>query len=188
MAPQVSPALPAPQDLRDPQGLPEPMVCPDPPVRQDPQDPRDRPDQPAAVVDSTAAPDRTAARSSAATPTAWTTYYTQNQQWQALGGQMQSTLNLPQASWVCINYSAVGTATVAGAPVVLRIVVDGQPVQGGACGINAVPNSWQTLSNVCAVQLPAGQHQVQLQYQAQVPGSTAYIRNPTFTAMGGFAL
>src|SRR5207237_4621287 len=116
-----------------------------------------------------------------------TTFYTQSQQWQALGGQMQSTMNLPQSSWVCISYTAVGTTTVAGAPVVLRVVVDGQPVQGGACGINGVPNSWQTLSNVCAVQLPAGQHQVALQYQTQVPGSIAYIRNPTFTPLAGLS-
>jgi hypothetical protein len=65
-------------------------------------------------------------------------------------------------------------------------VVDGQPVPGGATGINGVPNLWQTLSGVCAVQLGAGQHQIQLQHQAQVPGSVSYIRNPAFTAMGGF--
>jgi len=69
----------------------------------------------------------------------------------------------------------------------LRVAVDGQPVQGGACGISGVPNSWQTLSNVCALQLPAGQHQVALQYQAQVSGSTCYIRNPTLTAIGGLS-
>jgi hypothetical protein len=113
------------------------------------------------------------------------TWYTNNQNWQPLGGQMQSNLNLPNASWVCFNYTAVGTCTTVGAPVVLRICCDGQPVPGGACGINGVPNQWQTLSNCCAVQLPAGQHQVSLQYQAQVAGSTCYIRNPTFTAMGG---
>jgi hypothetical protein len=115
-----------------------------------------------------------------------TTWYTKDQNWQNLGGQMQTVLKLPKASWVCINYSAVGTTTAAGAPVVLRVAVNGQPVQGGACGVSGIPNQWQTLSNVCAVQLPAGQHQIQLQYQAQVPGSTSYIRNPTLIAMGGF--
>jgi len=115
------------------------------------------------------------------------TWYTNNQNWTPLGGQMQSTLSLPSASWVCISYTAVGTSTVAGAPVVLQVAVDGQPVPGGACGINGTPNTWQTLSNVCAVQLAAGQHQISLQYQAQVAGSTCYIRNPTLTAMGGLS-
>ena len=113
------------------------------------------------------------------------TWYTNNQNWTPLGGQMQSTLNLSQASYVCINYTAVGTCSVAGAPVVLQVAVDGQPVPGGACGINGSPTSWQTLSNACGMQLSAGQHQISLQYQAPVAGSTCYIRNPTFTAIGG---
>jgi len=58
-------------------------------------------------------------------------------------------------------------------------------VSQSACGINGTPNSWQTLSNCCVVKLPAGQHQVSMQYSSQVQGTTSYIRNPTFYCIGG---
>jgi hypothetical protein len=116
-----------------------------------------------------------------------TTWFTKDQQWQALGGQAQTAINLSQSSLLCICCTAVGSSSVAGAPVVMRVAVDGQPVPGGACGINGVPNSWQTLSNFCAVQLPAGQHQIQLQFQTQVAGSTCFIRNPSLMALGGLS-
>jgi hypothetical protein len=114
-----------------------------------------------------------------------TTWYTSNQQWQALGNPMSATLSLDQESDVAINYTAVGTTTTAGVPVVLRCSVDGNPVQGGACGINGQPNSWQTLSNCCVVHMSPGQHKVALEYCCQVAGATCYIRNPTFYCIGG---
>ncbi len=98
---------------------------------------------------------------------------------------MRSVLKLSKKSTVVIQYTAVGTCTAAGAPVVLRVCVNGKPVDGGACGINGIPNQWQTLSNVCAVQLPAGQHELSLETQAQVPGTTCYIMNPMLLAIGG---
>jgi hypothetical protein len=113
------------------------------------------------------------------------TWYTSNQQWQALGGPMSATLSLDQDSEVAINYTAVGTTTTAGAPITLRCTVDGTPVPGGACGINGQPNSWQTLSNCCVIKLPQGQHKVALEYCCQTQGATCYIRNPTFTCIGG---
>jgi hypothetical protein len=114
-----------------------------------------------------------------------TTWYTGNQQWQSLGNPMNTTLNLPEESEVAINYTAVGTATAAGVPVLLRVAVDGVPVPGGATGISGTPNQWQTLSNVCVVKLPQGQHKITLEYCCQVPGAISYIRNPTIYAIGG---
>jgi hypothetical protein len=114
-----------------------------------------------------------------------TTWYTGNQQWQALGGPMSATLSLDQESEVAINYTAVGTTSTAGTPVVLRCCVDGTPVTGGACGINGQPNSWQTLSNCCVVDVPQGQHKITLEYCCQVAGAICYIRNPTFYCIGG---
>lgn len=114
-----------------------------------------------------------------------TTWYTQTPQWQPMGGNMVATLNLAEESEVALNYTAVGTTTQQGAPVLLRATVNGTPVPGGATGITGVPNSWQTLSNVCVLKLPAGQHKFQLEYMSQVPGAICYIRNPTFYAIGG---
>ena len=114
-----------------------------------------------------------------------TTWYTSNPQWQPLGEPVSAELNLDEESAVAINYTAVGTTTAAGVPVVLRCCVNGNPVQGGACGINGVPNQWQTLSNVCMVKLPKGKHKITLEYTCQVPGAVCYVRNPTFYAMGG---
>jgi len=114
-----------------------------------------------------------------------TTWYTQTSQWQQLGDQMSANLDLPDEGEVAINYTAVGTTTQQGVPVVLRCTVDGTPVPGGACGINGTPNSWQTLSNICVVKLPPGKHKIALEYCCQVQGATCYIRNPTFYAMGG---
>ena len=113
------------------------------------------------------------------------TWYTGNQQWQALGGAMSADLSLDQESEVALNYTAVGTTSTAGVPVVLRCCVDGTPVPGGACGINGQPNNWQTLSNCCVVKLPPGPHKVTLEYCCQVSGAICYIRNPTFYCIGG---
>ncbi len=98
---------------------------------------------------------------------------------------MNATLNLPEESEVAINYTAVGTTTAPGVPVLLRASVDGVPVPGGATGISGTPNQWQTISNVCMVKLPKGQHQISLEYCSQVPGQVCYIRNPTLYAIGG---
>jgi hypothetical protein len=113
------------------------------------------------------------------------TWYTQSPQGQPLGGAMTATLNLAEESEVALNYTAVGTTTQQGVPVLLRCTVNGTPVPGGATGITGVPNSWQTLSNVCILKLPAGQHKFALESMCQVPGAICYIRNPTFYAMGG---
>jgi hypothetical protein len=113
------------------------------------------------------------------------TWYTQSPQWQPLGGTMNATLNLAEESEVAINYTAVGTTTQQGVPVLLRCTVNGTPVPGGATGISGVPNSWQTLSNVCILKLPAGHHKFALESMCQVPGAICYIRNPTFYALGG---
>jgi hypothetical protein len=114
-----------------------------------------------------------------------TTWYTNDQNWQALGNPMSAGLTLDQESNVAINYTAVGTTNQQGVPVVLRCSVDGTPVPGGATGINGTPNSWQTLTNTCMVKLPPGPHQITLEFCCQVAGATCYIRNPTFTAIGG---
>ena len=114
-----------------------------------------------------------------------TTWYTSNTQWQPLGNPMSATLSLDEESEVAINYTAVGTSSSSGVPVVLRCAVDGTPVQGGACGINGTQNSWQTLSNCCVVKLGPGQHKITLEYCNQVQGATCYIRNPSIMAIGG---
>jgi hypothetical protein len=98
---------------------------------------------------------------------------------------MSADLSLAQESEVALNYTAVGTSTTAGVPVVLRCCVDGTPVPGGACGINGQPNSWQTLSNCCVIKLGQGQHKVALEHCSQTQGAICYIRNPTFTCIGG---
>jgi hypothetical protein len=114
-----------------------------------------------------------------------TTWYTQNQNWQPLGDTMSANLSLDQESEVAINYSAVGTTTTTGAPVVMQVAVDGQLLPQSAAGINGTANSWQTISNCCMVDLPAGQHKIALEYCCQVAGSVCYIRNPTFYCIGG---
>jgi hypothetical protein len=98
---------------------------------------------------------------------------------------MTSTLTLPDESEVAINYTAVGTTNQQGVPIVMRATVDGVPAPGGATGISGSPNSWQTISNVCVLKLPAGQHKISLEYACQVQGAVCYIRNPTMYAMGG---
>jgi hypothetical protein len=113
------------------------------------------------------------------------TWYSQTPQWQPLGGPMNTTLTLDEASEVAFNYSAVGTTTTPGAPIVMRVTVNGQPVAGGATGISGIPNQWQTISGLCIVKLPAGQHQIALEHMAQIKGTTTYLRNPTLMAMGG---
>ena len=114
-----------------------------------------------------------------------TTWYTQTPQWQPLGNPMNTTLSLDEESEVAINYSAVGTTTQQGVPIVLRCTVNGVAVPGGATGISGLPNSWQTVSGLCIVKLPAGQHKIALEFQNQVQGAVCYIRNPTLMAMGG---
>jgi hypothetical protein len=71
------------------------------------------------------------------------------------------------------------------APTGLPVTVNGQLVAGGATGISGIPSQWQTLSGLCIVKLPAGQHKIALEHMAQVQGTTCYIRNPTLMAMGG---
>lgn len=114
-----------------------------------------------------------------------TTWYAGSPQWQALGSTMSATLTLSKKSEVAINYTAVGTASAAGVPVLLRVAIDGQPVPGGTSGISGAPDQWRTVSNVCMVDLPAGKHQVTLEACCQVAGAVCYIRNPTFYCIGG---
>lgn len=112
-------------------------------------------------------------------------WYTPSPVWQSLGNSMATSLSLQEEGQVALNYSAVGTTTLTGAPVVLRCSVDGKPVPGGACGINGIANQWQTLSGCCVVKLPAGHHKITLEFCSQVPGAVVYLRSPMLSAIGG---
>jgi hypothetical protein len=113
------------------------------------------------------------------------TWYTLSPFWQSMGNQATATLTLAEPGSVVINFGATGMTSLRGASVALRCTVDGQPAPGGMCAISGLRNQWQTLSGCCLVKLPAGAHQVSLEYCCQVPGAVVYLRNPTLSAIGG---